>query len=155
MDSTNRELTKFLSSIQTINLTKENGITFLQIDKQTSEGDITELLEYLWNKKYDIAFYDAIVNKGGEDPGAYFSYSSKSTITSKTWGMTYGNHGWSGGIYHITSKTLTRQIFNLIQNTRIEKIQISNVTFFSQYDVEPEEKSSKKDSEINKAHKEN
>jgi len=66
--------------------------------------------------------------------------------------MSYGNHGWSGGIYHIRTETVAQQIYNLLNKKELERIQITGVNFFSHYEMESEERSMKKDSEIYNIH---
>jgi hypothetical protein len=62
--------------------------------------------------------------------------------------MTYGNHGWSGGIYNIKTETVSQQIYNLVSNGALNKIQITDVRFFSHYKIEEKQKSDKKNDEI-------
>lgn len=67
--------------------------------------------------------------------------------------MTYGNHGWSGGIYHIKTETIAFQIQNLIRKNLLDKIQITGVVFFSHYEIKSKEESEEKDKEIMLMHK--
>ncbi len=144
-------LESFLKNKPDITLINVNGNKYIKFDKSISEGGIIDLLNQLWNGKYEFTFQDMIY-PSISDQGAYFSYSTKKTNQPDYWSMTFGNHGWSGGIYHISTKTISKQILNLIKKSHIEKIKASNVAFFSHYKVQPKEKSLKKELEINDIH---
>jgi hypothetical protein len=149
--SSKNVLGEFLSSNSHFSLTEENGKKYLEIDNQASVEAIILLLSYLWTEKYEIAFHDTI-HPTISDPGAYFSYSTEKSPDPNFWSMTYGNHGWSGGIYHISLSTLAKQISSLIKKTDMVSIQISDVVFFSHYKIESNVKSLKKDAEISSMH---
>ncbi len=103
-------------------------------------------------EKYQIAFHDN-VHPTLSDPGAYFSYSTEKSVDDKHWSMTYGNHGWSGGIYQIRDFILAKQIISLIKKEELSRVQISEVIFFSHYDLKSQEDSKKKGSEIEEMHR--
>lgn len=145
-------LMKFVSNHAHLELIKENGIEYLEIDKSVSTDDISELLILLREEKYEITFHDT-VHPTISDPGAYFSYSTVKSLDDKHWSMTYGNHGWSGGVYQIRTFTLASQIISLIKKEQLTRIQISNVIFFSNYDLKSEDESKKKESEIQEMHR--
>ena len=61
--------------------------------------------------------------------GAYLSYSPK----NRAWLMTLGNHGWSGGIYNIRPKIVSRQLYDLYVSDRLEPLGLDGVYFFKHY----------------------
>lgn len=146
------KLDDFLSGQHYLQLKRENNIDYLYIDKFVETGNIKDLLNVLKSEKYQIAFHDN-VHPTVSDPGAYFSYSSEKSIDDNHWSMTYGNHGWSGGIYQIRDFILARQIISLIKKEELTRIQISDVIFFSHYDLKSEDDSKKKGSEIDEMHR--
>jgi hypothetical protein len=148
------ELTKFIELNPNFKLLKKGRTSYIQINKKTKIEDVEQLLEILWNDKSEITFHD-IIHPTLSDPGAYFSYSTEKSENKKVWSMTYGNHGWSGGIYHLSEKTLAKQITNLIHKTPMNEIQITDVCFFSHYEIKDRESSLKKDSEIFEMHDNN
>lgn len=150
--SKNSKLYEFISGQRYLKLSSENGIEYVNIDKLVGTDDIKDLLEILRTEKYQIAFHDN-VHPTLSDPGAYFSYSSEKSVDDKHWSMTYGNHGWSGGIYQIRDFILARQIISLIKKEELTRIQISDVVFFSHYDLKSEDISNKKGSEIDEMHR--
>lgn len=145
------ELTKFIKLNKDFKLLNKGETTFISINKTVNTEDIILLLEKLRKEKFEITFHDTL-HPTISDPGAYFSYSTENTENENIWSMTYGNHGWSGGIYHINQKTLAKQITNLIHKTPMTEIQITDVCFFSDYPVKDAESSAKKDSEIFQMH---
>lgn len=146
------KLEEFLSGQRYLKLIRENGIEYVYIDKLVGTDDIKDLLNILRSEKYQIAFHDN-VHPTISDPGAYFSYSSDKSIDNNHWSMTYGNRGWSGGIYQIRDFILARQIISLIKKEELSRIQISDVIFFSHYDLKSEDDSKKKGSEIDEMHR--
>ena len=147
------KLEEFLSGQDFLKLTRENGIEYVMIDKRVGTDDINELLKLLKTENYQISFHDN-VHPTLSDPGAYFSYSTEKSADDKHWSMTYGNHGWSGGIYQIRDFILAKQIISLIKKEELTRIQISDVVFLSHYDLKPEEDSKKKGAEIQEMHRE-
>lgn len=148
------EFERFIELNPNFNLAQKNNVSFINININVKLEDIELLLEKLWYEKFEITFHDTIYPTL-TDPGAYFSYSTKGSENNSFWSMTYGNHGWSGGIYNIKKRTVAKQISNLIQTKSINKIQITNVTFFSSYEIKDEESSIKKDFEIFEMHSKN
>ena len=147
-------LTKFIELNPIFKLLNKGGISYIQINKEVKIAEIEQLLKILWNEKFEITFHDTI-HPTLSDPGAYFSYSTEKSENKNVWSMTYGNHGWSGGIYHLNEKTLAKQIANLIHKTSMNEIQITDVCFFSHYEVKDRESSVKKNSEIFEMHNNN
>lgn len=147
----NSKLEDFLSRQRNLKLIRDNNINYVSIDKFVGTDDIKNLLKVLKSEKYQIAFHDN-VHPTISDPGAYFSYSSEKSKDDYHWSMTYGNHGWSGGIYQIRDFTLARQLLSLIKKEELTQIQISDVIFFSNYDLKSEDESKKKASEISDMH---
>jgi hypothetical protein len=145
------KLSEFIESNNNFSLFKEDNFEYVNIMKSAKLDEISSLLEVLRNEKMEIAFHDTI-HPTISDPGAYFSYSTIKAPNSNIWSMTYGNHGWSGGIYHIKNETLSKQIHNLIQNDKIDKIKITGVIFFNKMDVKSEIESNIKDNEISIIH---
>lgn len=146
------KLEEFLSDQNFLTLSRENGIEYISIDKLVRTDDINELLKLLRTEKIQISFHDN-VHPTISDPGAYFSYSTEKSNDDKHWSMTYGNHGWSGGIYQIRDFVLAKQIISLIKKEELTRIQISGVVFFSHYDLKSEDDNKKKDSEIQEMHR--
>jgi len=124
---------------------------FIKFKLEITKGELQELLELLWKYNFEIAFHDT-VHPTISEPGAFFSYSTEKNIGQAYWSMTFGNHGWSGGIYHLKKETVSQQIYNLIQKRKLDKIQITDVHFFSHYDIESEAKSKEKNDEIFSMH---
>jgi len=146
------KLEEFLSGQSYLKLSRDNGIEYVYIDKLAGTDEVKELLVILRTEKYQIAFHDN-VHPTISDPGAYFSYSTEKSIDDNHWSMTYGNHGWSGGIYQIRDFVLAKQIISLIKKEELTRIQISDVVFFSHYDLKSEDESKKKGSEIQEMHR--
>jgi len=143
---------KFVSNHPHIKMVKDNGIEYLSIDKNVGTDEISQLLTLLRDEKLEITFHDS-VHPTISDPGAYFSYSTVKSVDDNHWSMTYGNHGWSGGIYQIRDFILANQITSLIKKEELSRIQISDVVFFSDYEVKSEDESKKKGSEIQEMHR--
>ena len=131
----------------------EEGKTnlYISLEKNIRIDEIIDLLDLLWNNEFEIAFHDTI-HITISDPGAYFSYSPQKSPGINFWSMTCGNHGWSGGIYHISRKTLAKQIGNLIRHSKIESVQITGVLFFSHYQVKSTTESELKDNYLSNIH---
>ena len=55
--------------------------------------------------------------------------------------MTFGNHGWSGGIYEIDDMTICRQLMDLVTLGLLQSIEIDGVVFFSHYQLKSAEQS--------------
>ena len=134
-----------------IHLEERNNNLYVRFEKNISDDEIISLIDFLWNNEFEIDFHDTI-HPTISDPGAYFSYSTQQSPGINFWSMTYGNHGWSGGIYHIGKITLAKQIGNLIRHSKIEEVQITGVVFFSQYPIKSKTKSESKNNEISKIH---
>lgn len=145
------KLGDYLSGHRYLKLIREDNIDYVYIDKLVGTDDIRDLLNVLRREKYQIDFHDH-VHPTISDPGAYFSYSTEKSIDDNHWSMTCGNHGWSGGIYQITDFILARQIISLIKKEELTRIQISDATFVSHYDLKSEYDSIKKGSEIDEMH---
>jgi hypothetical protein len=145
-------LDKFVSEHPNFQIIKDEGIDYLGIDKKVGTDEVSEILKILHEEQFEIAFHDT-VHPTLSDPGAYFSYSIEKSKDEKNWSMTYGNHGWSGGIYQIRDFTLSKQIISLIKKEKLNRIQISDVVFFSNYDLQSEDESKKKNSEIQEMHR--
>lgn len=147
-----RRLTSYIKTQPNLELEKDGKRVFIKISQSITQNEIAELLHALWKYNFEIAFRDLVYPAGSSDPGAYFSYSNRKSIGQSHWSMTYGNHGWSGGIYHLRMQTVGQQIFNLISLGKLKKIQITDVNFFSHYEVKSAEKSAEKDAEIWEMH---
>ena len=145
-------LVKFVSEHSNFQIIKEEGVEYLSIDKRVGTDEVSKLLKILHEEQLELTFHDT-VHPTLSDQGAYFSYSTKKSKDDKNWSMTYGNHGWSGGIYQIRDFTLARQIISLIKKEELQRIKISDVVFFSHYEIKSDEESKKKDSEIQEIHR--
>ena len=145
------KLSEFIELNHNFYLLKEDNFEYVNILKSSKLHEINSLLEIIRNEGMEIAFHDTI-HPTISDPGAYFSYSTIKATNSNVWSMTYGNHGWSGGIYQIKNETISKQIYNLIQNNKIDKIKITGVVFFNKMEVKSEIESNKKDLEISTMH---
>lgn len=146
------KLDKLLTGHRFLKRIIDSNIEYIYIDKLVGTNHIMELLNVLNIEKIQIAFYDN-VHPTISDPGAYFSYSSLKSKDDFHWSMTYGNHGWSGGIYQIRDFVLASQIISLIKKEELTRVQISDVVFFSHYDVKAIAESKKKESEIKDMHR--
>lgn len=99
-NTSENRLAKFIELNLNFSLVNKGDTSFITISKSVKIEDIEFLLEKLWDEKFEIAFHDTI-HPTLSDPGAYFSYSTEKSENKNVWSMTYGNHGWSGGIYHL------------------------------------------------------
>ena len=99
-----------------------------------SGSTLAELLAVLKDDEAEFAFYDERY-PSASDPGAYFSYSSPKAPPGK-WRMTFGNHGWSGGIYEIDDNTVCSQLLDLVTSPLLKSIDLDRVCFFSHYQLE-------------------
>lgn len=142
-----RQISKYVDANPRMQIEKIDEVVFIKFDSTFSKNEMRELLDKLWDYQFDIAFHDNI-HPTISDPGAYFSYSTEKSLGPEYWSMTYGNHGWSGGIYHIKKTTVYQQVYNLVYKSELDKIQITYVNFFSHYDIQATEKSIQKDQEI-------
>jgi len=142
---------EFINDNEHFRIVKDNNRYFIEFSTSVDYKEIENLVFFLWNNGYDIAFHD-IIYPTISDPGAYFDYSVKKAKLNGFWSMTFGNHGWTGGIYHIRIGTVSKQIFNLVNKGKIDRIQISNVIFFMHKEVMSKEKSEAMDIEIFKMH---
>lgn len=123
-----------MSNSKMISELKELGVSIIANYIIITNDDIhlvKQILLTLENWENDFAFYDPVINPSYSDPGAYFSYSFEPV--NDIWIMTYGNHGWSGGIYKIEKNTLIRQIENIIRIAKSIELETENVAFFSHY----------------------
>lgn len=125
----------------------EADVYFITFSNTVTKNEVLALVHEFWHYKFDIYFHDSI-HPTISDPGAYFSYSTIKTIENDYYSMTYGNHGWSGGIYHIKIETVSQQIYNLVSKGALNKIQITDVSFFSHYKIKEKQESDKKNDEI-------
>lgn len=115
----------------------------IKLDDQMSLETIAQLLKTL--RKHRIAFevYDRLLYPFGSDPGAYITYSQDKNDFEDSWSMTFGNHGWSGGIFTIEEKKIALQLFDLAQKKEINSIRISNVRLFKYDMVNPDRNKNK------------
>jgi hypothetical protein len=67
-------------------------------------------MDVLLKQEVEFAFFDATYAPSS-DSGAYFSYSPSNSV----WRMTFGNHGWSGGIYEIETTAVAINSHTCIQ----------------------------------------
>ncbi len=100
---------------------------------------LTEMLQVLKDNDAEFALYDEQY-PSMSDPGAYFRDSSADAPAGK-WRMTFGNHGWSGGIYEIDDMTICRQLMDLVTLGLLQSIEIDGVVFFSHYQLKSAEQS--------------
>ena len=143
---------KFIHKFPNMAIEVEADVYYIKFSNTVTKNEVLELVSELWNCKFDISFHDSI-HPTISDPGAYFSYSTIKTIGNDYYSMTYGNHGWSGGIYHIKIETVSQQIYNLVSKGALNKIQITDVSFFSHYKIKAKQESDKKNDEIYFMHK--
>lgn len=116
----------------------------VKFTKRISEASLQTMLRIFNDSKMEFCFYDALY-PSMSDPGAYFSYSSIDAGQG-VWRMTFGNHGWSGGIYEIAVQTLGIQILDLIAKKLLTSINVDKVHFSSHYQLE----SASKNKDMNK-----
>lgn len=123
------EKIKGLSIVENINS------RIVEFSNLTTKESIKSLLALLHENKIAFSFHDSLY-PSASDPGAYIDYSQEQNSSEKTWSMTLGNHGWSGGIYTIEEKNIVIQINNLVRHDLLNSIRIDNVKIFSHYDKE-------------------
>jgi len=153
LSSKNSRVKKYVETNPNLEFENNGNIVFVKFNKQITKNEIVELIEKLWENQFEISLHDTLYPfSTGSDPGAYFFYSTEKTISQEYWSMTYGNHGWSGGIYHLRRETVIQQIYNLVSLGEMDKIQITEVSFFSHYEIESKEESDKKNKEIMSKH---
>ena len=140
-------IVKIIQKYPSMNMEVDANIYFIQLSNRVTKIEVTELLKELWSGQFEISFHDSI-HPPVSDPGAYFSYSTTKTIGTDDYSMTYGNHGWSGGIYHIRIETVSQQIYNLVRKEKLNKIQVTGVGFLSHYDIKSKKESDIKNDEI-------
>ena len=145
------EIKKYVNNHSNLILERDDKTVFINFTNLITKNEINELLKELWKNRLEIGFHDTI-HPTLSDPGAYFRYSTEKTIGEEYWSMTYGNHGWSGGIYHLKRETISQQIYNLVDKGEINKIQITEVVFFSHYEIKSKEKSDEMDNKIRLMH---
>jgi hypothetical protein len=118
------DLQEAVNAITGLNLV-DGAIVF---SEAFSETDFGRLLQLLRESVGEFTFYDPLY-PSISDPGAYFSYS-RENAPPNTWRMTLGNHGWSGGIYQIETRTVQRQITHLWSSGLLDSVRIKHVHFF-------------------------
>jgi hypothetical protein len=111
-----------------------------------SDPTLRELLQVLKDNDAEFALYDERY-PSASDPGAYFSYSPTGAPVGK-WRMTFGNHGWSGGIYEIDDNTICCQLMGLVARGLLKSIELDRVCFFSHYPLERASRSKAMDKEL-------
>lgn len=149
--SNKSRIVKFIKKIQSMEVEIDKSTYFIKFSKTVTKHEIIELLNELWNCEFEMSFHDSI-HPTISDPGAYFSYSTIKTKGKGFYSMTYGNHGWSGGIFHVRIETISQQIYNLVSKDELNKIQITDVSFFSHYKIKTKNESETKDEEIYQMH---
>ncbi len=151
--SKNSRVKKYVETNPNLEFENDGNIVFVKFNRQITKNEIGELIEKLWENQFKISFHDTLYPfSGGSDPGAYFSYSTEKTIGKGYWSMTLGNHGWSGGIYHLRRETIIQQIYNLVSSGEMNKIQITEVYFGSHYKLESKQRSIETNKEIMSKH---
>ncbi|NND77829.1 MAG: VanZ family protein [Flavobacteriales bacterium] len=145
------DLNKFIVSNNNLELIYLEEKKHIKIDRSITTLEITKLLDLLWKESAGINFHD-IIHPQLSDPGAYFFYSSKNCPDKRTWKLTLGNHGWSGGMYLIKTSTLAQQLNNLIKRSKISSIEFGDVTFFSSLTYKGEEKSEEMNRKLMEMH---
>lgn len=123
-----------LENIQGLTLVEKLGIRYVKFLKLITHESLEQLLYILKTNNLSFHFYD-VFYPSMSDPGAYLSYSQEKNETKNCWSMTLGNHGWSGGIYHINESTIIIQLGNLVNRKVLNEIKIDNVAFFSHYNI--------------------
>ena len=146
--TTEKYKSNMISEIKELGVTiKENNIILIDVEVIHLVKPILNSLE---NWKNDFAFYDPIINPSSSDPGAYFSYSFD--VYNTIWKMTYGNHGWSGGIYKIEKNTLFNQIENIIRIEKSIELETKDVAFFSHYHIKSDSENKEMNKELESIH---
>lgn len=145
-------LKDYLESTALFSLVDDNDVQFITIHKKVQTADLEALLKVLWQASFEIYFHDTI-HPSFSDPGAYFTYSTQKSKIDNIWSMAYGNHGWTGGIYHFKHTTLAQQIMSLVQKTDMTEIRITdNKTLFYNHSVKDKVSSLNKENEILQMH---
>ncbi|MCP4487626.1 MAG: hypothetical protein GY820_09975 [Gammaproteobacteria bacterium] len=103
-------------------------------------------------KESGVAFeiYDSFY-PSPSDPGAYICYLYQ-VINTETFGMTLGNHGWSGGIYQINEDVIVSQLLHIAKTRNGLKIEIEKASFFSHYEQESAPKNKKMNIKLSEIH---
>jgi hypothetical protein len=126
-----------IEKIAGLSINKKDGVRYVQVSEQVTKGSIISLLEVLRLNNIAFSIYDPIYPPSYDsDKGSYISYSQEKNENKESWNMTFGNHGWSGGIYNISERIILVQLENLIDKKLLSEIKIGKVGFFSHYDVE-------------------
>jgi len=122
-----------IAKLKTFTIADRQGVEIVEISREATFDDITELLLVLRKHRIAFALYDPYY-PSPSDPGAYIDYSQEKNEASNSWSMTLGNHGWTGGIYTISENNIALQIHHLVENGQINSISINEVKIFSHYE---------------------
>lgn len=141
-----------INAIKGLTLDESSGIRSIRFSDGITNESLAQLLYVLKTNSTPFAVYDELLYSSKSDPGAYLSYSQEKNDKKNCWSMTLGNHGWSGGIYHISDSIIIIQLKNLIDNKFLQEIKIDKVAFFSHYKIEAPEESQKMENRILEIH---
>src|SRR5690606_24975757 len=140
-----------IAKLKTFTIADRQGVEIVEISREATFDDITELLLVLRKHRIAFALYDPYY-PSPSDPGAYLSYSQEKNKTPNAWSMTLGNHGWTGGIYTISENNIAVQIHHLVDSGEINSISINDVKIFSRYKKENAERNRDRNALISRIH---
>jgi hypothetical protein len=116
-------------------------------EKGLTAEEFTDFLNVMMRTGTECRLFDPKY-PSPSDPGAYLKYSPKNGM----WLMTLGNHGWSGGIYNITSKIVSRQLHDLYITGLLEALDLDHVCFAKHYAPESVERNKQMNRLLEKIH---
>ena len=132
-------------------LTGEAGHRQIVFPSSVTLEEMRSLIGTLRTHGAELDVYDELY-PSPSDPGAYFNYSQQKALPNH-WSMTYGNHGWSGGIYQIDDDTLALQCVDLHRKGKLATLSFEDGTIFSHYEQETDEDNRKMIQELRTLHK--
>ena len=128
----NEDLVKEIENISGFNFIDRKGEKVVKLFGKLTDQDFRAFVTVLRNYNKSFSIYDGLY-PSMSDPGAYISYSQEKNELDGYWSMTLGNHGWSGGLYHIEESIIINQLNSLRRKNMITEIQIDKGVFLSNF----------------------
>lgn len=122
-------------------------------NKAVSKTDIQKTVAFLHVHSIEFEVHDLIYPREDQstiDSGSYMTYSPLKDSQGKFL-MTYGNNGWSGGIYEIEFDTIVTQLHHLITSKGVSETS-RNPVFFKHYERKSVYENAKINREIREKH---
>ena len=113
----------------------------IDLPKELESQEVFAILNDFKESGVAFQIYDSFY-PSPSDPGAYICYLYQGKNTD-SFGMTLGNHGWSGGIYQINEDVTANQLLHIAKTQNGLKIEIDRAVFFSHYGQETSSKNQK------------